>query len=53
MSYAKKDLNNILIKDILSIDKNFLVDVKFFIAAYICLDGEIFTKLCFDLQQRI
>ena len=50
---CKKDLNNILIKDILSIDKNFLVDVQFFIAAYICLDGEIFTKLCFDLQQRI
>jgi hypothetical protein len=50
---CKKDLNNVLIKDILSIDKNFLVDVQFFIASYICLDGEIFTKLCFDLQQRI
>lgn len=50
---CKKDLNNNLIKDILSIDKNFLVDIQFFIASYICLDGEIFTKLCFDLQQRI
>lgn len=50
---CKKDLNNILIKDILSIDKNFLIDIQFFIASYICLDGEIFTKLCFDLQQRI
>lgn len=50
---CKKDLNNDLVKDILSIDKNFLVDIQFFIASYICLDGEIFTKLCFDIQQRI
>ena len=50
---CKKDLNNDLIKDILSIDENFLVDIQFFIALYICLDGEIFIKLCFDIQQRI
>jgi hypothetical protein len=50
---CKKDLNNDLVKDILSIDENFLVDIQFFIASYICLDGEIFTKLCFDIQQRI
>ena len=50
---CKKDLNNDLIKDILSIDENFLVDIQFFIASYICLDGEIFIKLCFDIQQRI
>lgn len=50
---CKKNLNNNFIKDILSIDKNFLVDIQFFIASYICFDNEIFTKLCFDLQQRI
>ena len=50
---CKKDLNNDLVKDILSIDKNFLVDIQFFIASYICLDGETFIKLCFDIQQRI
>lgn len=50
---CKKDLNVELIGDILNIDKNFLVDIQFFIASYICFDGEIFTKLCFDLQQRI
>ena len=50
---CKKDLNNDLVKDILSIDENFLVDIQFFIASYICLDGEIFIKLCFDIQQRI
>lgn len=50
---CKKDLNIKFIKDVLKIDENFLVDIQFFIAAYICFDGELFTKLCFDLQQRI
>lgn len=50
---CKKDLNVKLIQDILKIDKNFLIDIQFFIATYICFDGELFIKLCFDLQNRI
>ena len=50
---CKYELNAEIAKEAIFIDNTFNMDLIFFIAAYICFDGDVFEKFCMDLSWRL